>query len=76
MISISEINGVSMIGFGVIEEVNNNNISLFGKDMKKKDCVICCESEVVVVFVFCGYNLFCMECVNCIKDENNLCFVC
>lgn len=69
---------MSIIGFNFVEEVNNNNIilSLFGKDFKKKDCVICCESEVVVVFVLCGYNLFCMECVNCIKDENNFCLVC
>lgn len=76
-VSASESNGVSTIGFSA-EEANNNNTALspLGKDMKKKDCVICCESEVVAALVPCGHNLFCMECANRIKEENNSCPVC
>ncbi|XP_020608118.1 RNA-binding protein MEX3B-like [Orbicella faveolata] len=75
-ISTSETNVVSTIGFSATEEANNNNTSPLNKDMKKKDCVICCESEVVAALVPCGHNLFCMECANRIKDENNSCPVC
>lgn len=77
-VSTSETNGVSTIGFSSAEEANNNNTTLspLGKDIKKKDCVICCESEVVAALVPCGHNLFCMECANRIKDENNSCPVC
>lgn len=77
LVSTSDSNGVSTIGFSA-EEANNNNTTLgpLGKDMKKKDCVICCESEVVAALVPCGHNLFCMECANRIKEENNSCPVC
>ena len=77
----SEMNGVGTIGFrpSSAEEANNNNttnLGLLAKDLKKKDCVICCESEVVAALVPCGHNLFCMECANRIKEENNSCPVC
>lgn len=54
-------------------ETNNNNLA---KADKKKDCVICYESDVVAALVPCGHNLFCMECANRIKDENSPCPVC
>ena len=54
-------------------ETNNNHLA---KVDKKKDCIICYESDVVAALVPCGHNLFCMECANRIKDENSSCPVC
>lgn len=54
-------------------ETNNNQPA--SKD-KKKECVICYESEVVAALVPCGHNLFCMECADKIREENSACPVC
>ena len=54
-------------------ETNNNHPA---KSDKKKDCVICYESDVVAALVPCGHNLFCMECANRIREENSVCPVC
>ena len=54
-------------------ETNNNHLA---KTDKKKDCVICYESDVVAALVPCGHNLFCMECANRIKEDNSTCPVC
>lgn len=54
-------------------ETNNNQPS---KIDKKKECVVCFESEVVAALVPCGHNLFCMECADKIQEESNTCPVC
>ncbi|OCU00420.1 RNA-binding protein MEX3D [Xenopus laevis] len=33
-----------------------------GQRKSVRDCVVCCESEVIAALVPCGHNLFCMEC--------------
>lgn len=54
-------------------ETNNNQLP---KSDKKKDCVICYESDVVAALVPCGHNLFCMECANRIREDHSTCPVC
>jgi RNA-binding protein MEX3 len=33
-------------------------------NMRKRDCIVCYDSEVVSALVPCGHNFFCMECAN------------
>ena len=61
---------------GTLNINNNNNNTINTNGGKKKDCIICYESEVVAALVPCGHNLFCMECANRIKEESSNCPVC
>ncbi|KAK2703323.1 RNA-binding protein MEX3B-like [Artemia franciscana] len=42
----------------------------------KRECVSCCESEVVAALVPCGHNLFCMSCAQHLAEEGQECPVC
>jgi RNA-binding protein MEX3 len=66
---------VNVIGTKTSVNGETNNNQPASKD-KKKECVICCESEVVAALVPCGHNLFCMECADKIREENSACPVC
>lgn len=55
---------------------NNNTINNNNVHTKKKDCMICCQAEVVAAFVPCGHNFFCMECATRVQTENSPCPVC
>jgi len=47
------------------DSVNSGSVSR----PKKKDCVVCFESEVVAALIPCGHNFFCLECANRICDR-------
>lgn len=66
---------VDVIGIKTTEQNETNNNQPPGKD-RKKECVVCSESEVVAALVPCGHNLFCMECADKIREENSACPVC
>lgn len=66
---------VDVIGIKTTEQSETNNNQPPSKD-KKKECVVCFESEVVAALVPCGHNLFCMECADKIREENSACPVC
>lgn len=40
-------------------------------NMRKRDCIVCYDSEVVSALVPCGHNYFCMECANRLCERSD-----
>ncbi|NP_001089119.1 uncharacterized protein LOC733399 [Xenopus laevis] len=56
--SSSSLPGSSSVASGSPTDSSNSE----GQHKCVRDCVVCCESEVIAALVPCGHNLFCMEC--------------